>query len=110
MLGEGIGDSRGRYAGGPKERVFPFVDQWNGNDLVIAEADQPLAQPVLRLGMRQPRRRLFRRVQAWRKFIPSIMPHDLFDHLPLPRAVLAPGRLEACPFCAWRIRSACSAG
>ena len=94
-----IRHARGRHVRRAKERVFLFVDQRNGDNLVIPETNQPLAQPVFGLGMRQSRRRLFCGMQPRREFVQSIMPRDFFDQIHFARDVLAPGRLKAAPSC-----------
>ena len=73
---------------------------------MIAQADQPLAQPILGFGVRQPRRRLFSGMQPRRKFFQAIMPRYFFDQIHFARDVLPPGGLAATPCRERRIRGA----
>ena len=97
-------DRRIYYVCRAEQRVFLRIHERNGDDFVVAQSDEALAQAVFGLGMGQARRGLPRSVQARRKFVEAEMPRHLFDQVHLARHVLPPRWLRAGPN---RARVAC---
>ncbi len=90
IFGERIRDAGGRGAVRAEHRVARFVHDRNGDDLLIAKADQDFAQAVIGFGIFETRRGEFRRGQARGKFVDTINSGHFFDEVYFARDVAAP--------------------
>ena len=97
-----VADHRGRHALRAEKFVAARIHQRNRHNFLIAERNHSLAQPILRLGVRQTMRRLLCRRQPRRELVVSVVPRDLFDQIDSARGVAPPRRLLAFPNCQQR--------
>ncbi len=82
---------------GAEHRVARLVHDGNGDDFLIAKADQDFAQAVLGFRGFKARGGKLCRGQARRKFIDAVNSRDFFDQIHFARHIAAPGRLPALP-------------